>query len=401
MPPVRSPERRLKGRGSPALCWALLLWAGIASAAYPDVILNEPGLISYWRMDDSGTTVTDSAGGNNGTLVNGPVPQLSGALSVGPNLAVGFDGADDHAILNASALGTPASITIEAWVRIDESKASGHYHTVVTNSRDDLNDGFIIYINSMDRASATFSGSPTDFGDVGGTTVLTHGVWYHVAATFDDDADVVRLYINGVEEASAPWAGPIFYDPARELRLGAQVKALNESLRYLNGRLDEVAIYSRALTAAEIQEHVQIGRDATAPDTFIDAQFKPALVLSSDDPDATFECSLDGAAWIACTSPHTPSISDTASHQFEARAVDLAGNVDPSPANVTITLAGTGIDGGSEMPPDAGLPLPIPVRIEPFDLRVGCGCGASSTGPALLWVLPFLAALRRRWFARF
>ena len=48
---------------------------------------------------------------------------------------------------------------------------------------------------------------------------------------------------------------------------------------------------------------------------------------------ATFQCSLDGRAFTACTSGVTYSSLSVASHTFQVRAVDLAGNIDPSPAN--------------------------------------------------------------------
>ncbi len=49
----------------------------------------------------------------------------------------------------------------------------------------------------------------------------------------------------------------------------------------------------------------------------------------------TFNCSLDAAAFAACTSPQTYSGLTNGSHTFQVRAVDAAGNVDPTPATYT------------------------------------------------------------------
>jgi hypothetical protein len=55
---------------------------------------------------------------------------------------------------------------------------------------------------------------------------------------------------------------------------------------------------------------------------------------------ATFECRVDGAAWSACTSPWTTAALPAGEHLLEARATDVAGNADASPAAKTVTVAG-------------------------------------------------------------
>ncbi|MEO8290589.1 MAG: hypothetical protein ABI649_06295 [Gaiellaceae bacterium] len=56
------------------------------------------------------------------------------------------------------------------------------------------------------------------------------------------------------------------------------------------------------------------------------------LSFSSSEGTVTFECRLDGAAWKACSSPKAYSGLSNGAHVFEVRAVDAAGNRDPSPA---------------------------------------------------------------------
>jgi hypothetical protein len=74
--------------------------------------------------------------------------------------------------------------------------------------------------------------------------------------------------------------------------------------------------------------------DTTGPDTVIDsgppAYSSPAATFNwhSDDPNATYECSLDGAPWQPCTSPKDYSALDQAEHHFEVRGTDAVGNVE-------------------------------------------------------------------------
>ena len=90
--------------------------------------------------------------------------------------------------------------------------------------------------------------------------------------------------------------------------------------------------------------------DATAPETTIlngpvaggTTGPSGSFTFSSPEAGATFECSLDGAAFTACTSPRAfASLADGA-HTFAVRAKDTVGIVDPSPATRTWTVDAVG-----------------------------------------------------------
>ena len=59
---------------------------------------------------------------------------------------------------------------------------------------------------------------------------------------------------------------------------------------------------------------------------------KVKFKFSSSEPDSTFECKLDKKQWEPCASPKTVKRLDEGKHTFQVRAIDTAGNVDPSPA---------------------------------------------------------------------
>jgi ELWxxDGT repeat protein len=69
----------------------------------------------------------------------------------------------------------------------------------------------------------------------------------------------------------------------------------------------------------------------------------PAFAFSADEP-GSFECSLDGGAYSACSSPKTVGPLADGAHTFRVRAIDTSGNVDASPAERAFTIDTTAPD---------------------------------------------------------
>ncbi len=85
--------------------------------------------------------------------------------------------------------------------------------------------------------------------------------------------------------------------------------------------------------------------DTIAPDTTITSGLSgtvkdksASFSFSSTEANSKFECSLDGAAFSSCTSPAKYNGLKDGQHTFRVRAIDAAGNVDPTPASNTWTV---------------------------------------------------------------
>ena len=78
--------------------------------------------------------------------------------------------------------------------------------------------------------------------------------------------------------------------------------------------------------------------DQTAPDTALSLdprnkrRSRVRATFTSTEPDSSFECRLDKRDWRACRSPRKLPLLHPGRHRFRARAIDAAGNVDPTPA---------------------------------------------------------------------
>ena len=206
------------------------------------------GLVGYWSFDEgSGTTARDLSGrGNTGTLVNGPTwttGRVGGALS--------FDGVNDHVDVGIRSGLTPPNITIEAWVRADRLD---DWDGIISNMSA-WGSGFSLQIGTVQRIAAMVSGHYLRT-----TWAPVTGVWYHIVATHDNATSLNILYVNGREEARVTRS--IFYEANARTQIGVFYTSTPPTIPALlfNGIIDEVRIYNRALSAAEIMANFNATR---------------------------------------------------------------------------------------------------------------------------------------------
>ncbi len=207
------------------------------------------GAVGWWTSAVSGGNATDSIGSNHGTLVNGATT-ATGLVGQAFNL----DGVNDYVDLgNAAALQVSGgSFTAEAWVKFDTLTGDmSILDKMAVTAGGPNRDGWRLAKQTENRfwfslGGGTDNGATADAATtVRSTTVVTTGVWYHVVAI--KSASEIAIYVNGVKEASKPL--PTFTDThAANLRLGSNA----QEGAYLDGLIDEAALYRRALTDTEI-----------------------------------------------------------------------------------------------------------------------------------------------------
>lgn len=188
--------------------------------------------------------------GNNGTAIGA---NCSSVISGRFFSACSFDGIDDFInITNSESINiTGSSITLEAWVNMkDAAKNNQRILTKGNNANDIQLD--LRFDGTTGRLLFGLKNS-TRVTNLSSATALSNNVWYHITAVYDGTN--MKIYLNGGEDASTTQTGAIV-GTTLPIILGAHSGASPE---YLNGSIDEVAIYNRSLSASEVEEHFHRG----------------------------------------------------------------------------------------------------------------------------------------------
>jgi len=197
------------------------------------------GLVAAFGFDEaSGTTALDASGNGNAGQISGatrvPGGRFGGALS--------FNGTSNLvSVSDAATLDLTNGITLEAWVQ--PTAISGWQTAILKEGTSAL--VYALYANEDPVGPAGYVSISGD-KSVTGTGTLPLNTWSHIAMTYDGAN--MRLYLNGVQVRVRAQTGSTAVSNGM-LRIGGNT-VWGE---YFAGLIDEVRVYNRALTAAEIQ----------------------------------------------------------------------------------------------------------------------------------------------------
>ena len=203
-----------------------------------------PGLVAAYGFNEGTGTVTAaaSANANNGTI-SGATWNATGRFGK----ALSFNGASDWVtVADAAPLDLTTGMTLEAWV--NPSVLSGWRSTMVKESPGGLSYGLYAHDNAPHPAVSVHT-TVDQFAI--GTSAIPLNTWTHLAATYD--GTTLRLFVNGVQVGSSPLTGSLLQSSG-VLRIGGN-SVWGE---YFSGLIDEVRIYNRALSQAEIQSDMNV-----------------------------------------------------------------------------------------------------------------------------------------------
>lgn len=228
------------------------LFTKVDESLYYENGISNLGLITYLAFDEisigDNSVVKDLVltNGNDGIYHN---PGLEDHASDGiMNGCIYFDGIDDYLeIPDSPSLNISSALTLSAWVKLETDGQQYTSRIISKGQTDNINsDDFALRVTSDNGISCRLYNGTTEV-TLEYSRSLELDVWNHLACTYD--GSLVKGYINGKLAGKVPFSG-LIEQSGFPLILGSHG---NSPLhRRFNGYLDEVSIWSRALTVEEV-----------------------------------------------------------------------------------------------------------------------------------------------------
>jgi hypothetical protein len=234
----------------------------INSGSYYASVLGNPALLAYWRLGDpagGGNSAFDIANlgltqAYPGTYINGPTLGSPGAIVNDPTTSVSFNGTNQR--VNVPALPAATDFTIEGWTYLTNSAVNnntlyGNIHTVRLLARPGTGSW-----RTAAYAGVTLNG--TEYVLQPTSPASNINTWVYYALT--RQGGTMTLYRNGVQIAQRT-----DLPATATANINGDIGDQANGNYYLTGRIEDVAIYTSALSASTIASHYQAALSGPAP----------------------------------------------------------------------------------------------------------------------------------------
>jgi PKD repeat protein len=339
---------------------------------YAEQVVSDDARI-YWRLGEQpgASTAQDSAGGTKVGTVNDMTFGRPGAIigdsdtAASPNSTSSRIVSPPHVTGGGTEERNPVydELTVEAWFRTTSTAGGrlvGFGNNATTGSGSTTHDR-MLYVANDGRVLFGVRTRPEGSGvtsarqrrTVASAPGLNDGQWHHVVGTLSPEG--MRLYVDGVRVASRADvnSGHGYYGywrvGADTITSGSSGWTAAPSSTRLNGDIDEVAIYHRALTAPQIARHFELsGRD-------------PALAPRPDDPYGQSVYDLDPFLYYRLDEPSGTVANDRG---IRVHTGDYAGSTTRSQPGVIDGNGAVGFNGGGSVSARAAVNSPNVYSVE-------------------------------------
>ncbi len=223
-----------------------------ATTWFVDDSIND-GLVAHWKFDESGAaTALELVNAAHGTLSNGAAITATPSLPAVnfPDLAsLALDGTDDRVeVADDAALNPATSFSLAAWVRRQDAALA---YLGIYDSGEQANEWWLFIAGSTAGGANNnrFGFGERGVAEVYSAQTIVDTAWHHVAVVKNGDgANNLSFYVDGLPQGTAS-VGSVTA-PSGAKRIGGLLDGA--SLAHFKGNLDDLRLYNRALTSAEV-----------------------------------------------------------------------------------------------------------------------------------------------------
>ena len=255
--------------GGAGLLWYTVAMGGSGSTTAPTPSTATVGSTSYW-VSSTNANGCESARVQMVVTVNAPLPATH----------LNFDGVNDYVsnTITNLPLGNTAR-TIQAWVKTTQNTGGG---AIMTYGNLTSNNRFALY---QSGGKLNFVAELNDYNT---NATINDGVWHHIAATHDGTS--LKVYLDGVQVGTTQ--AKTFATTGSQLSIGYR----GVSGEFFRGDIDEVRIWDRALTAAEIVATKDCELQASQTGIVSYFKFNQGLDATSNSAVTSLSNSISGGA---------------------------------------------------------------------------------------------------------
>jgi len=352
--------------------------------------LNTSGLVGQWSFDGkqtvwtsstAATTLDTSGQGNTGTLTN--MSQSTSPVVGKIGQALTFDGTDDFVNMgNVNSFERTDQFSYGGWVYWTSDVAGGILAKMDASGGTPTYRGYdVILVNSADAVSPNSAKvhmintwSTNAMAVLTPTNSMSRNVWKHVFVTYDGSSNVsgIKIYINGVSQTLTTQFNALSATIVNtvNLRIGGRYSGVSTVNAPFPGRIDDVRVYNRVLSTAEIADLYTMGTATVNAST--NALNTNGLVG---------QWSLDGKQTV-WTSSSAATTLDTSGNNNTGTLTNMSQSTSVTPGKIGQALSFDGSNDYVNIPDAASLRVGSPNFTFAAWIKPGTvsGCGLDS-GP--------------------
>ncbi len=210
-----------------------------------------PNLVAHWKLDESGgMSAADSSGnGYTGTYTNSPTLNQTGAFVA--SKAVTFASASSQYVdvTPTGLLQSTSSATASAWVKTTTSATQ--YFAFISTGASNVTPRLGLRFASGKIVCFGTAGDGESAQSVTSTTSYNDGNWHHVVGVVNYASDTITLFVDGSPVATTGAPAFTASTTSNTSPLAMRMSGAGSGTLTIDGTLDDVRIYNRALTSFE------------------------------------------------------------------------------------------------------------------------------------------------------